>query len=69
MPAAPAPAGETVARRSRFWRLVAFSGSALAILVALACAALLLVRFVLLPHAERYGPQGATYWVARRKPS
>ena len=19
------------------------------------------------PHAERYGPQGATYWVARRK--
>ncbi|HQU47594.1 MAG TPA: YhdP family protein [Casimicrobiaceae bacterium] len=59
MPAAPAPAGETVARRSRFWRLVAFSGSALAILVALACAALLLVRFVLLPHAERYGPQVA----------
>lgn len=21
-----------------------------------------------LPHAERYGPQGATYWVARRNP-
>jgi quercetin dioxygenase-like cupin family protein len=20
------------------------------------------------PHAERYGPQGATYWVARRNP-
>jgi len=20
------------------------------------------------PHAERYGPQGATYWVARRAP-
>jgi AraC-like protein len=20
------------------------------------------------PHAERYGPQGATYWVARRHP-
>lgn len=20
------------------------------------------------PHAERYGPQGATYWVARRTP-
>jgi quercetin dioxygenase-like cupin family protein len=20
------------------------------------------------PHSERYGPQGATYWVARRKP-
>jgi quercetin dioxygenase-like cupin family protein len=20
------------------------------------------------PHAERYGPQGATYWVARRSP-
>jgi quercetin dioxygenase-like cupin family protein len=19
-----------------------------------------------IPHAERYGPQGATYWVARR---
>ena len=28
-------------------------------------------RFTLaqdLPHAERYGPQGATYWVARRNP-
>ena len=21
-----------------------------------------------LPHAERYGPRGATYWVARRNP-
>lgn len=21
-----------------------------------------------LPHAERYGPEGATYWVARRNP-
>jgi len=21
-----------------------------------------------LPHAERYGPDGATYWVARRNP-
>ena len=20
------------------------------------------------PHSERYGPEGATYWVARRKP-
>ena len=28
-------------------------------------------RFVLeaeVPHDERYGPQGATYWVARRQP-
>lgn len=22
-----------------------------------------------IPHEERYGPQGATYWVARRGPS
>jgi len=21
------------------------------------------------PHAERYGPQGAAYWVARRRPA
>jgi mannose-6-phosphate isomerase-like protein (cupin superfamily) len=21
-----------------------------------------------MPHSERYGPQGATYWVARRNP-
>lgn len=21
------------------------------------------------PHSERYGPQGATYWVARRNPA
>jgi quercetin dioxygenase-like cupin family protein len=21
------------------------------------------------PHSERYGPEGATYWVARRKPA
>jgi AraC-like ligand binding domain len=28
-------------------------------------------RFALapdIPHAERYGPQGATYWAARRNP-
>jgi mannose-6-phosphate isomerase-like protein (cupin superfamily) len=28
-------------------------------------------RFTLdadVPHAERYGPEGATYWVARRNP-
>lgn len=57
MPAAPAPAGESIARRSRFWSLVAFAGTAFAILVALACAALLVVRYVLLPHVENYGPQ------------
>jgi quercetin dioxygenase-like cupin family protein len=22
-----------------------------------------------LPHAERYGPEGAIYWVARRNPA
>lgn len=57
MPVDPNPAGESVARRSRFWRFVAFTGSALMVLIALVCAALLLVRFVLLPHAENYGPE------------
>ncbi|MCE7878960.1 MAG: hypothetical protein DYH14_16945, partial [Betaproteobacteria bacterium PRO3] len=57
MPATPATSGESIARRSRFWGFVAFAGSALAILVALVCAALLLVRYVLLPHVENYGPQ------------
>lgn len=57
MPAASASAGESIVRRSRFWSLVAFAGTAFAILVALVCAALLLVRYVLLPHVENYGPQ------------
>lgn len=57
MPAADSSAGASVARRSRFWRFVAFLGTALAVLVALGCAALLLVRYVLLPHVENYAPQ------------
>ncbi|MCC6379739.1 MAG: TIGR02099 family protein [Burkholderiales bacterium] len=57
MPAATPTNGASVARRSRFWRFVSFAGTAFTVLVALVCVALLLVRYVLLPHVENYSPQ------------
>jgi len=57
MPVESTSAGESVERRSRFWRWVGFTGTALTVLIALACAALLLVRFVLLPRVENYAPE------------